>query len=110
MFNRVVPKHNYRPSEGTWGAWQVGLRYDWLDLNSGQISGGQNQDCTLGLNWFLNPNLRFQLNYVCTWVQSVNNAAMPIPVGGVANSVNGAKFTGSDVVINSIGTRLDFTY
>ena len=45
------------------GAWQVGIRYSWIDLNDRGIAGGTVNDITVGLNWFINPNLKFQWNY-----------------------------------------------
>ena len=45
------------------GAWQVGLRYQFIDLDDAGIRGGRAQDVTLGLNWFLNPYLKVQWNY-----------------------------------------------
>lgn len=104
VFGRVIPNENAHPSR-SWGAWQVGARYDWLDLNSGIVSGGREQDLTLGLNWFLNPNARFQLNYVLTWV----NNAPPTTFPGTIGALNGARFVG-DGVINSFGGRMDFTF
>ncbi len=68
VFGRVVPQNNYRWKKGLGlcgvGAWQVGARYSYLDLNDKSIQGGRVYDWTLGLNWFLNPNVRFQLNYI----------------------------------------------
>lgn len=67
-FARVVPfenaffVHNCRGR----GAWQVGLRYGQLDLRDQGIDGGIIQDLTVGLNWFLNPNMKVQANYVLT--------------------------------------------
>jgi phosphate-selective porin OprO/OprP len=49
------------------GAWQVGARYNWLDLNDQGINGGQLHDLTAGLNWFLNPNSKLQFNYFTTY-------------------------------------------
>ncbi|HOV33830.1 MAG TPA: porin [Candidatus Hydrogenedens sp.] len=64
ILNRVKPKKNFSPKTGGWGAWELGLRYSWIDLDSGMIRGGKEQDWTLGLNWYLNPNTRVFLNYV----------------------------------------------
>jgi phosphate-selective porin OprO/OprP len=106
VFGRTIPKENANFKEGTWGAWQVGVRYDWLDLNSGKLlNGGNSSDVTFGLNWFLNPNARFQLNYVVSWV---NNAA-PVTFPGTVGALNGARFVG-DGTINSFGGRMDFTF
>jgi phosphate-selective porin OprO/OprP len=106
-FGRVVPFNNAYWTRGVGfcgaGAWQVGLRFDWLDLNSGLVNGGNMQDITLGLNWFLNPNTKLQFNYVAAWV---NNTT---PVAGANNSLNGARFVG-DGVINSVGTRLAWDF
>ncbi|MCE9524643.1 MAG: OprO/OprP family phosphate-selective porin [Planctomycetales bacterium] len=108
VFNRVVPFENAfwaGPAGFGRGAWQLGARYDWLNLNSGLIHGGQSQNMTLGLNWFLNPNARFQFNYVCSWV---NNT--PYPAGAFPNgSLQGSLFSGSGV-INSAGMRMDFNF
>lgn len=49
------------------GAWQVGVRYAQLDLRDSGIDGGVVQDVTAGLNWFWNPNMKVQFNYVFTY-------------------------------------------
>lgn len=105
VFNRVIPKNNANFSECHYGAWQVGVRYDYLNVNSRGINGGQNQDGTFGINWFLNPNLRFQCNYVLSWV---NNAG-PSGIVATNGALVGAKFVG-DGLIQSVGTRIDWTY
>jgi phosphate-selective porin OprO/OprP len=68
VFGRVVPKTNYRWKKGMacegCGAWQVGARFSYLDLNDKAIQGGRLYDWTFGLNWFLNPNMKIQLNYI----------------------------------------------
>ena len=66
---RIVPNRNFywaRSPGGNpsgWGALQVGARYSFLDLNSAGINGGQLNSLTIGINWFLNPNVKFQFNY-----------------------------------------------
>ena len=74
VYDRIVPKKNAfwvkaadgNPSMFGSGAWQVGARYNYLDLNDKGINGGVLKDVTLGLNWFLNPNSKFQWNYSVT--------------------------------------------
>lgn len=63
LLARIKPKNNFSPKTGSWGAWELGLRYSWIDLDSGMIRGGREQDWTLGVNWYLNPNTRIYLNY-----------------------------------------------
>ena len=98
------------------GAWQVGLRYDWLDLNSGPIKGGQNQDVTLGLNWFLNPNARFQINYVLSYINNAmpygtatNNPAGLNPALGPVGALAQSYFAGTGM-IQTFGARMDFSF
>ncbi len=71
-FGRVVPHDNFFLVRGIHGlchgkgAWQIGARYNYLDLRDDGLDGGIIRDWTLGLNWFLNPNLKVQWNYVYT--------------------------------------------
>lgn len=46
------------------GAWEIAVRVSNLDLNNGFVRGGRLTDLTVGLNWYLNPYLRFTANYV----------------------------------------------
>jgi len=51
-----------KPSNKT-GAWEVALRHSQLDLNDVDITGGEEHITTLGLNWYINSNIRAMLNY-----------------------------------------------
>jgi phosphate-selective porin OprO/OprP len=44
----------------------VALRYSNLDLEDGDILGGEQDVITFGVNYYVNPYLRFMLNYVAT--------------------------------------------
>ena len=44
----------------------VAARYSTANLSDSGLDGGQVDDVTLGLNWFLNPNMKVQTNYVYT--------------------------------------------
>lgn len=46
------------------GMWQLGLRYDMLDLNDGAVRGGRMSTWTFGVNWYWTAHLKFALNYV----------------------------------------------
>lgn len=94
-FGRVKPHSNMvwnRCGIQSWGAWQVGIRYGFLDLNDGAVQGGYIQDLTVGLNWFFNPFSKVQFNYVHEKVDNiqVNNL-------GAVTAVNDGSLDGFGV-------------
>jgi phosphate-selective porin OprO/OprP len=61
------------PSNPTGGMWQVGVRYDHVDLNDGDVVapttidgvlGGKEDNWTIGVNWYLRSNFKLAANYV----------------------------------------------
>ena len=62
------------PDNPAMGMWQVGLRYDTIDLNDGTgnvttgattgVLGGEQDAWTVGVNWYWRSNFKFMLNYV----------------------------------------------
>jgi phosphate-selective porin OprO/OprP len=110
VFGRTVPLQNGYLLRGAGlgtGAWQVGARYDYMSLNSPGINGGQLQDMTLGLNWWLNPNARIQFNYVLSHIDNTATVGTPVPSG--SGVLSGSKYTG-DGFINNFGIRQDFNF
>jgi len=72
-FGRVNPNRNFGLKDGSGlGAWEVALRYSYLDLNDKDIQGGKEKNFTLGLNWYLNPTVRVTFNYVLAHVEDSN--------------------------------------
>jgi phosphate-selective porin OprO/OprP len=70
-YDRIKPKHNY-DGKGGMGAWEVAARYDQLDLNDKDTRGGKEENFTLGLSWYLNPNTRVMLDWVHAMQKTVN--------------------------------------
>lgn len=62
-FGHIKPRADFSWKNKKWGAWEVGLRYSRLNLNSGAIRGGNMGVATLGLNWYWSRYVRWQLNY-----------------------------------------------
>lgn len=62
IFSRVIPRHVFKLNKGGWGAWELALRCSYVDLNSGRLRGGRENNWTLGLNWYLTRHVRFMLN------------------------------------------------
>ncbi|MEM7482535.1 MAG: porin [Acidobacteriota bacterium] len=72
-FDRQKPNNHFGSQSGS-GAWEIVARISSLDLNDGAISGGELDDYTLGLNWYLNPATRMMLNYVHADLDNVGEA------------------------------------
>ncbi len=51
------------PDEPSSGMWQLGLRYDNLDLNDGPVQPGKMDIITAGVNYYWRQNFKFMLNY-----------------------------------------------
>lgn len=56
-FLRPVPEHCY-------GAWEIVARYSTADLTDRDIYGGIENNVTLGLNWYINEQVRISNNYI----------------------------------------------
>jgi phosphate-selective porin OprO and OprP len=70
-YDRVIPKQNFfavRDGDGCWlrgwGAWELVYRYAYVNLNDDFVDGGSYSEHTAGVNWYWNPNIKLQFNYV----------------------------------------------
>ena len=74
-FRSFRPGTVFSLERGTWGAWELVARYQELTVDDAAFDGGalsfadpaasarQASGYTLGLNWYLNQNLKWVLNY-----------------------------------------------
>jgi phosphate-selective porin OprO/OprP len=70
-YKGIVPRKAFRPSEGTWGAWEVALRYGEIQLDDKffptfadpDVSAENAKQWTAGINWHLNKWAKVMLNY-----------------------------------------------
>jgi phosphate-selective porin OprO and OprP len=62
QFSGISPKNPFL--RGGFGAWQIAVRYENMDLNDGTaITGGEAYVFTAGINWYPVKNIRFMANY-----------------------------------------------
>lgn len=72
-FQSLVPSRPFSLDGGSWGAWEVTARYSDTDLNwhgsqaastsqLAGINGGRQRIMALGINWYLNRNVRMILD------------------------------------------------
>jgi len=91
----------------SWGAWELTARYSNTDLNwhdqvaatattQAGINGGDERIVALGINWYLNNNVKLQLNDLITHVNKYSSTTHVL-----------ANFGGQD--LNTVGLRLQFT-
>ncbi|PCI78932.1 MAG: hypothetical protein COB20_05845 [SAR86 cluster bacterium] len=57
-FKSIRPNSDFNLSNGTWGAWELSARYAQINLNDGNIVGGEEDALSVGLNWIPTRNLR----------------------------------------------------
>jgi phosphate-selective porin OprO/OprP len=70
-FDGPRPTKPFSLREGTWGAWELAVRYSTLDLNyletalpaAGSIRGGEQDIFSVGLNWYVNNGVTLQAAY-----------------------------------------------
>jgi phosphate-selective porin OprO/OprP len=70
-YGRVTPNNTFFLLRGdndktvfNCGAWEIGVRYDYIDLTHGGINGGVAQGVSAAVNWYLSSNTRVQANYI----------------------------------------------
>jgi phosphate-selective porin OprO/OprP len=54
---------NWRGEDRGWGAWELLARYGEVDLTDGFVRGGEHEALTFGLNWYVNDNVRWFVNW-----------------------------------------------
>lgn len=84
----------FSPSGHSWGAWELTARYSDTDLNWNEsriadpltlvqsgIAGGEERVIMLGLNWYLNNNVKLQVNDGVTQVSKIVAPGTNVQVG-----------------------------
>ena len=86
-YDGVTPRRPFDPRNGHWGALQLVARYSELDVNNAAFplfsdpdtSASSAHAWSVGLNWYLNRNLRFNASYSHTTFQGGGGAGLVAP-------------------------------
>ncbi|MCI0348452.1 MAG: OprO/OprP family phosphate-selective porin, partial [Acidobacteriales bacterium] len=70
-YRGVTPAKNFNPASGGWGAFEVAARYGELDIDNDAfpvfanpaVSATKARSAGVGLNWYLNRNVKAVVNY-----------------------------------------------
>lgn len=65
------------PEDPSKGMWQLGARYDYVDLTHKFVTGGEEANWTLGVNYYWRSNFKFALNYVMVDSKKQVNSLAP---------------------------------
>lgn len=100
-----------------WGDIEVAARFDRLDMNGAAVYGGRSNQYTLGINYYINNNLKIQLNYAYTDTDRFANADGSAAVG--LNAGGGLAYNPEDIDprfgaggndYNSVSLRIQFKF
>jgi len=91
-YNGVKPAHPFSLDGGGWGAWEIAGRISTIDLNdqigsATGIAGGRQTVYTAALNWYVNGNIRFMLDYLHGNVARQASPTSPADVGSKFDAV-----------------------
>jgi phosphate-selective porin OprO/OprP len=98
-YSAIIPDRPFSLAEGGWGAWELGARLSYIDLNDNftaglplasqpsAVAGGKQTSFTLGLNWYVNSNIRFMLNYVHADIDRKSLTAPSTPIGATVDAI-----------------------
>ncbi|MGV7212162.1 OprO/OprP family phosphate-selective porin [Bradyrhizobium sp. UFLA05-112] len=68
-YGGIKPANPFSLTGGGWGAWEIAARVSTMNLNdqlatAAGIAGGRQTIYTAALNWYVNGNIRFMLDYL----------------------------------------------
>jgi len=74
---------------GPCGAWEIVARYSYVTLMDKDIYGGSGHNVTVGLNYFINNNVRLAFNYIRANINPTNTTA--VGLAGIPPSSAGPR-------------------
>ncbi|MBR0692630.1 OprO/OprP family phosphate-selective porin [Bradyrhizobium lablabi] len=91
-YNGIRPKNPFELNGSGWGAWEIGGRISQIDLNDQLgtpfgIAAGRQTVYTAGLNWYVNNNIRFMLNYLHGELNKQASSTSTVDVGSKFDAI-----------------------
>jgi phosphate-selective porin OprO/OprP len=82
--DRLKPIRSFDPAKGNWGAWELALRYDRLNLTEHRLSSLDHDAhaWTAALNWYLTGNVKVLFNYIRFEGQNSPLVTAPVSING----------------------------
>jgi phosphate-selective porin OprO/OprP len=101
-FDAPAVRHPFQFNGSGWGALELALRYSELDLNyhpgaagtlqtGSSIRGGDEQNLTVGLNWFPNSVAKFMFDYAHVRIDRLSPATSASAAGTIWQAPPGAQ-------------------
>ncbi len=81
-----MPFHSV--GKGGRGAWEVALRYSYIDLTDEAIQGGAMDNWTTGINWYINPYCKWVFNYIRSEAQGRDYFPVNNPNSSLSSGTN----------------------
>ncbi|QPF82397.1 porin [Bradyrhizobium genosp. L] len=91
-YGGVKPANPFSLAGGGWGAWEIAGRFSQMNLNdqlatAAGVAGGRQNVYTLALNWYVNSNVRFMLDYLHGDISKQASAVSTLDAGSKFNAV-----------------------
>ena len=96
--NRIRPRQPFQWSGPGWGAFEVAAGFDYINMNSGVIKGGQAEMARMAVNWYPHSNVKWQANI--QHVLDVNSAD--------ASRARSRGFHNADLTVFMTQLQVDF--
>jgi phosphate-selective porin OprO/OprP len=87
VFSGIAPCADFDCRGGTWGAVELAVRVDGVNLDDGDKRGGRCRDVVLGANWWFNANARVMVNLVHAEVRGALGATGTPSGDGAVNAL-----------------------
>lgn len=101
--NRIRPRQAFQWNGPGWGAFEVAAGFDYINMNSGVIKGGQAEMARMAVNWYPHSNVKWQAN-----IQHVLDVNSADARGGAPGGARSRGFHNADLTVFMTQLQVDF--